>query len=58
MGEDEIAHEAEWLLATMDGLEIQFLLNPAFDLESSFAAFVDHLVRRLTQGEAVGARRT
>jgi AcrR family transcriptional regulator len=48
MAEDEVAGEAEWLLATMDGLEIQFLLNPAFDLERSFAAFVDRLVARLS----------
>lgn len=50
MTEDEIAGEAECLLATMDGLEIQFLLNPAFDLERSFAAFVDRLVARLSLG--------
>jgi len=56
MDQEEIAHEAEWLLATMDGLEIQFLLNPAFDLQASFAAFVDRLVRRLA-GERIEARR-
>jgi AcrR family transcriptional regulator len=33
MTEEDIAHEAEYLLAVLDGLEIQFLLNPAFDLE-------------------------
>jgi AcrR family transcriptional regulator len=48
MTEDEVAGEAECLLATMDGLEIQFLLNPAFDLERSFAAFIDRLVARLS----------
>lgn len=47
MTEQEIANEAEWLLATMDGLEIQFLLNPRFDLVGSFNRFVDHLVERL-----------
>lgn len=52
MTEDELAGEAECLLATMDGLEIQFLLNPAFDLERSFAAFVDRLVARLSAGES------
>ncbi len=48
MTEQEIENEAEWLLATMDGLEIQFLLNPKFDLVGSFNRFVDHLVERLT----------
>ncbi|KHL03593.1 hypothetical protein LK10_09105 [Sinomonas humi] len=48
MAEDEIEGEAECLLATMDGLEIQFLLNPSFDLERSFAAFLDRLVARLS----------
>jgi hypothetical protein len=31
----------------MDGLEIQFLLNPAFDLEKSFGAFLNRLDGRL-----------
>lgn len=52
MSEQEIAHEAQWLLATMDGLEIQFLLNPAFDLERSFAVFVDRLVGRLSRADS------
>jgi AcrR family transcriptional regulator len=43
----DIAHEAEFLLATMDGLEIQFLLNRSFDLESSFRAYIDCLNERL-----------
>jgi AcrR family transcriptional regulator len=47
MDEDQIAREAEWLLATMDGLEIQFLLDPTFDLESSFDHFLDALSARL-----------
>jgi len=47
MSEDEIAREAEWLLATMDGLEIQFLLDPTFDLERSFGHFLDSLTARL-----------
>lgn len=55
MTEDEIAGEAECLLATMDGLEIQFLLNPAFDLERSFAAFVDRLVARLSLVRPAGS---
>jgi AcrR family transcriptional regulator len=48
MTEAEIADEAECLLATMDGLEIQFLLNPAFDLEASFGRFLDRLAARLS----------
>jgi AcrR family transcriptional regulator len=47
MTDREIANEAEWLLATMDGLEIQFLLNPKFDLVGSFNRFLDHLEERL-----------
>ncbi|MCU1571659.1 MAG: transcriptional regulator, TetR family [Naasia sp.] len=47
MSEEDIAHEAECLLAVLDGLEIQFLLNPAFDLERSFAAYVDKVLGRL-----------
>lgn len=45
--EEEIGREAEWLLATMDGLEVQFLLDPTFDLERSFDAFLDALTARL-----------
>lgn len=55
MSEDEITHEAEWLLATMDGLEIQFLLNPAFDLEKSFGTYVDRLLARLSREENEGS---
>jgi AcrR family transcriptional regulator len=47
MTEEDIAHEAECLLAVLDGLEIQFLLNPAFDLERSFASYVDKVLERL-----------
>lgn len=47
MLDEEIANEAECLLAAMDGLEIQFLLNPAFDLERSFRMYVGNLVTRL-----------
>jgi hypothetical protein len=43
----EISNEAEWLLATMDGLELQFLLNPKFDLVGSYDRFLDHLEERL-----------
>jgi hypothetical protein len=31
----------------MDGLEIQFLLNPAFDLERSFRMYVENLEGRI-----------
>jgi AcrR family transcriptional regulator len=47
MNQEEINHEAEFLLAIMDGLEIQFLLNPAFDLQKSFSAFLNRLNQRL-----------
>jgi AcrR family transcriptional regulator len=47
MNQEEITHEAEFLLAIMDGLEIQFLLNPAFDLQKSFSAFLNRLDQRL-----------
>jgi AcrR family transcriptional regulator len=47
MSEEEVAHEAECLLAVLDGLEIQFLLSPAFDLERSFSAYVDKVLERL-----------
>ena len=47
MSVDEIDNEAECLLAAMDGLEIQFLLNPAFDLERSFRLYIQNLEARL-----------
>ncbi|WP_150306535.1 TetR/AcrR family transcriptional regulator [Planctomonas psychrotolerans] len=48
MDDTEIAREAEWLLAAMDGLEIQFLINPSFDLERSFGTYVDRLMQRVS----------
>src|SRR3954469_8824023 len=51
MTEEDIAHEAECLLAVLDGLEIQFLLNPAFALERSFASYVDKVLTRLRAAE-------
>jgi AcrR family transcriptional regulator len=47
MGDDEINREAQLLLATMDGLEVQFLLDPSTDLEGSFAHYVNLLTQRL-----------
>jgi AcrR family transcriptional regulator len=47
MADEEIANEAEWLLAAMDGLEIQFLVKPDFDLERSFRRYLDVLEARL-----------
>ena len=47
MSQGEIDNEAECLLAAMDGLEIQFLLNPAFDLERSFRLYIQKLEARL-----------
>jgi AcrR family transcriptional regulator len=48
MSAEEIDHEAEWLLAAMDGLETQYLLNPGFDLERSFGIYVESLLLRLS----------
>lgn len=55
LGEEDIVHEAECLLAVMDGLEIQFILNPSFDLEASFAGYVSKVLKRLRAPSAVGA---
>lgn len=49
MTTEEIEHEAEWLLAAMDGLETQYLLNPGFDLERSFGRYVERLLLRLAR---------
>lgn len=49
MDEDEIRSEAECLLAIMDGLEVQFLLDPSRDLVRSFGLYVDRLQARLSQ---------
>lgn len=49
MGDDEIQSEAECLLAIMDGLEVQFLLDPSRDLVRSFGSYVDRLLQRLAQ---------
>lgn len=49
MDDDEIQSEAECLLAIMDGLEVQFLLDPSRDLVRSFGRYVDRLLRRLAQ---------
>jgi hypothetical protein len=32
----------------MDGLEIQFLLDPKSDLENAFSVYVDRLLTRLS----------
>jgi AcrR family transcriptional regulator len=47
MLDGEISNEAEALLAVMDGLEIQLLLKPDFDLERSFRMYVGNLEARL-----------
>src|SRR4051812_9518701 len=52
MTEEDVAHEAEYLLAALDGLEIQFLLNPEFDLERSFAIYVERVLERLKVAKA------
>ncbi|WP_210478972.1 TetR/AcrR family transcriptional regulator [Naasia sp. SYSU D00948] len=45
--DEDIAHEAEYLLAALDGLEIQFLLIPEFDLERSFRLYTERVLERL-----------
>lgn len=47
MSTEEIEREAEYLLAAMDGLEIQFILNPTFDLVKSFDEYVARVTARL-----------
>jgi AcrR family transcriptional regulator len=56
MTDEETQSEAEWLLATMDGLEIQFLLHPSFNLERSFGLFLDALIARLAPVPALAAQ--
>lgn len=52
MDEEEIDSEAECLLAIMDGLEVQFLLDPNRDLERSFGQYADRLIARLSVAAA------
>jgi AcrR family transcriptional regulator len=47
MSEEEVAREGEFLLATMDGLQIQFILMPEFDLVASFDDYVSTVLQRL-----------
>lgn len=47
MTEEEITREGEFLLAAMDGLQLQFMLVPGFDLSASFDAYVACVLRRL-----------
>jgi AcrR family transcriptional regulator len=57
LSDEDVAHEAEYLLAVLDGLEIQFLLNPGFDLERSFAVYTERVLDRLRpEGEGSGER--
>jgi AcrR family transcriptional regulator len=49
MTDDEISRAGEFLLAAMDGLQIQFLLMPDFDLVSSFDSYVDSVLQRLAK---------
>lgn len=53
MGEEEMRSEAECLLAIMDGLEVQFLLDPSRDLVRSFGLYIDRLTDRLSQPSPV-----
>lgn len=47
MSEAEITREGEFLLATMDGLQIQFILMPDFDLVAAFDDYVSAVLQRL-----------
>jgi AcrR family transcriptional regulator len=47
MSEAEVAREGEFLLASMDGLQIQFILIPGFDLVASFDDYVSTVLERL-----------
>lgn len=47
LSEEEISREGEFLLAVMDGLQIQFILNSNFDLVASFEHYVDMTLMRL-----------
>lgn len=50
MTEDEIAKEARLLFATMDGIELQWLLDPSVDLVGTFDHFLDHTIKRWRNG--------
>jgi AcrR family transcriptional regulator len=52
MSEEEITREGEFLLAAMDGLQIQFMLMPEFDLIASFDDYVAGVLDRLASTSA------
>ena len=46
--DDEIAYEARMMMAAMDGLELQWLIDPSVDLASLYNRCVDESIRRWT----------
>lgn len=46
--EREIATEVHMLIAAMDGLELQWLIDPAFDLRGLFEVYLDQAITRWT----------
>jgi AcrR family transcriptional regulator len=56
MTEAEVEAEARGLAALMDGLELQWLLNPDLDLVSLYAHHFGHLVARWQAGSSATGR--
>lgn len=52
MTEAEVQREGEFLLAAMDGLQIQFMLVPDYDLVASFDDYVAAVLARLKASTA------
>jgi AcrR family transcriptional regulator len=48
--EDQARHEARALMAFMDGIEIQWLLDPAIDMVQETDLFLEHTLDRLRAG--------
>lgn len=46
LAEDDIAYEARLMMAVMDGLELQWLIDPSVDLTSLYNRCVDESIRR------------
>ena len=42
MAEDDIAYEARIMMAAMDGLELQWLIDPGVDLTSLYDHWLEH----------------
>ena len=55
--EHEIATESRLLIATMDGLELQWLIDPTVDLRGLFDEYLDQAIARWTAPRARRVRR-